>query len=145
MQREKYINKISGPLLDRIDIHVEVPVVEYKDLASKQEGEKSEVIRERINYARSVQEGRFENAGVYFNAHMWPKHLKNHCPLDEDSQNLLKNAIENLGLSARAYDRILKVSRTIADLAGAENISSSQIAETIQYRSLDRDYWKVGI
>ncbi len=145
MQREKYISKISGPLLDRIDIHVEVPVVEYKDLASKQEGEKSDDIRERVNYARSVQEGRFDNEGVYFNAHMGPKHLKNHCVLDEESRNLLKNAIENLGLSARAYDRILKVSRTIADLEGREGISSSHIAEAIQYRSLDRDYWKVGI
>jgi magnesium chelatase family protein len=144
-QREKYINKISGPLLDRIDIHVEVPVVQYDELASKAEAEPSEKIRARVNYARKVQEARFKGTKIYFNAHMGPKHLRKHCALDPESQSLLKNAIENLGLSARAYDRILKVSRTIADIEGAENIIPTHIAEAIQYRSLDRDYWKVGL
>ncbi|MFP4465699.1 MAG: YifB family Mg chelatase-like AAA ATPase [Candidatus Goldiibacteriota bacterium] len=144
-QREKYVSKISGPLLDRIDIHVEVPVVEYNDLVSKTEAESSEKIRGRINYARSVQDGRFENTGIFFNSHMGPKDLKEYCLLETESQNLLKNAVENLGLSARAYDRILKVSRTIADLAGSANITSTHITEAIQYRSLDRDYWTAGI
>ncbi len=154
MQREKYISKISGPLLDRIDIHVEVPVVQYNDLSSKLEAEPSAIIRQRVNNARKIQEKRFSSFAystkhilprVFFNAHMTPKHIKKFCSLDEESQKLLKNAIENLGLSARAYDRILKVSRTIADLEGSENITANHIAEAIQYRSLDRDYWKVGI
>ncbi len=145
MQREKYISKISGPLLDRIDIHVEVPVVQYNDLASKLDAEPSASIRQRVNRARKIQEKRFKNTKIFFNAHMTPKLIKKFCVLDEESQKLLRNAIENLGLSARAYDRILKVSRTIADLEGVENITASHIAEAIQYRSLDRDYWKVGI
>ncbi|HPI04120.1 MAG TPA: YifB family Mg chelatase-like AAA ATPase [Candidatus Goldiibacteriota bacterium] len=144
-QREKYMSKISGPLLDRIDIHVEVPVVEYNDLASKAEAETSASIRKRVNTARKTQEKRFEKSGVFFNAHMGPRHTRKFCQLDNDSQALLKTAIENLGLSARAYDRVLKVSRTIADLEGAENITSTHIAEAIQYRSLDREHWKVGI
>jgi magnesium chelatase family protein len=144
-QRDKYIAKISGPLLDRIDIHVEVPVVLYSDLSSKQDAEPSVDIRKRVNAARKAQNKRFNGTKIYFNAHMGPKHLKKFCGLDAESQGLLKNAIENLGLSARAYDRILKVSRTIADLEGSENIMSAHIAEAIQYRSLDRDYWKVGV
>jgi magnesium chelatase family protein len=144
-QREKYISKISGPLLDRIDIHVEVPVVQYNELASKVEAESSEVIRGRVNFARSIQEGRFKGTKIYFNAHMGPKHLKKFCALDAESQELLKKAIEKIGLSARAYDRILKVSRTIADLAGSTNITSNHIAEAIQYRNLDRDFWKIGV
>jgi len=153
--RDKYIAKISGPLLDRIDIHVEVPVVQYSDLSSAMESEHSETIRKRVNVARKAQNERFntrvggtnitKQAPVYCNAHMGPKHIKRFCRLDSVSQELLRNAIENMGLSARAYDRILKVSRTIADLEGAENIGSNHIAEAIQYRSLDRDYWKVGI
>ena len=142
-------------MLDRIDIHLEVPVVEYNDLASKMDSEPSEDIRKRVNKARKLQDCRFalsaetsvkaEGLHIFFNAHMGPKHLKTVCVLDEESQNLLKNAIENMGLSARAYDRILKVSRTIADLEGVENITSNHIAEAIQYRSLDRDFWKVGV
>jgi len=144
-QRERYISKISGPLLDRIDIHVESPVVQYNDLASKAEAEPSSEIKNRVNKARKIQEARFKGAKIFYNAHMGPKHIKKHCQLDNESQELLKKALENLGLSARAYDRILKVSRTIADIEGVENISSSHIAEAIQYRSLDRDFWKVGI
>lgn len=145
MQREKYISKISGPLLDRIDIHVDVPVVQYSDLSSRIDAESSETIRARVNLARKKQEKRFMDNRIFFNAHMGPRSLKKFCALDETSQTLLKHAIENLGLSARAYDRILKVSRTIADLEGADDITSTHIAEAIQYRSLDRDYWKVGI
>jgi magnesium chelatase family protein len=154
-QREKYISKISGPLLDRIDIHVDVPVVQYNELVSKVEAEPSSVIRARVNRARKTQEARFNSpagatakaAGhrIYFNAHMGPKHLRKYCQMDPVSQELLKTAIESLGLSARAYDRILKVSRTIADLEGVPEILSNHIAEAIQYRSLDRDYWKVGL
>ncbi len=144
-QREKYISKISGPLLDRIDLHVDVPVVQYSELVSKVEAESSTVIRARVNSARKTQEARFKGTKIYFNAHMGPKHLRKYCLLDAPSQGLLKSAIESLGLSARAYDRILKVSRTIADLEQAENITTSNIAEAIQYRSLDRDYWKVGV
>lgn len=143
-QRDKYIAKISGPLLDRIDIHVEVPVVQYNDLSSRQDSEPSEAIRKRVNASRKAQNTRFKGTKVYFNAHMGPKHIKKFCQLDAESQGLLRNAIENMGLSARAYDRILKVSRTIADLEGSENIMSPHIAEAIQYRSLDRDFWKVG-
>ncbi|MBP7793233.1 MAG: YifB family Mg chelatase-like AAA ATPase [Candidatus Goldbacteria bacterium] len=153
-QREKYISKISGPLLDRIDIHVEVPVVKYNDLASRVDAEPSAVIRQRVNKAREIQDKRFSSNNeslhdrspkIFFNAHMGPKQIKKVCVLDEESKNLLKNAIENLGLSARAYDRILKVSRTIADLEGVADITAGHIAEAIQYRSLDRDYWKVSI
>lgn len=144
-QREKYISKISGPLLDRIDIHVEVPVVKYNDLASRVDAEPSAVIRQRVNKARKIQEQRFKGTKIFFNAHMGPKQIKKVCVLDEESRNLLKNAIENMGLSARAYDRILKVARTIADLEGIENITANHVAEAIQYRSLDRDYWKVSI
>ncbi|MEI7542977.1 MAG: magnesium chelatase, partial [bacterium] len=136
---------ISGPLLDRIDLHVDVPVVQYSELVSKTEAETSIIIRHRVNTARKIQEVRFKGTKIYFNAHMGPKHLKKYCQLETESQGLLKNAIESLGLSARAYDRILKVSRTIADLQQTENISTSNIAEAIQYRSLDRDYWKVGV
>lgn len=145
LQREKYVSKISGPLLDRIDIHVEVPVVQYSDLSSKLEAEPSSEIRKRVNASRNAQRARFAGTSAYFNAHMGPKQLKKYCHLTPESQGLLRNAIENLGLSARAYDRILKVSRTIADLEGSEDIQTAHIAEAIQYRSLDRDYWKVGI
>jgi magnesium chelatase family protein len=145
MQREKYISKISGPLLDRIDIHVEVPVVQYNDLASQVESEPSSAIRKRVNKARKIQEKRFKGTKIFFNAHMGPRLIKKYCALDNESKELLKNAIENLGLSARAYDRILKVARTIADLEDSIDITANHIAEAIQYRSLDRDYWKVGI
>ncbi|MEI7640698.1 MAG: YifB family Mg chelatase-like AAA ATPase [bacterium] len=144
-QREKYISKISGPLLDRIDIHVDVPVLQYTDLSSKQEAEPSSVVRDRVNTCRKFQAERFKKDKIHCNAHMGPRHIRKYCQLNEESQGLLKNAIENLGLSGRAYDRILKVSRTIADLEGCLDISAMHIAEAIQYRSLDRDYWKVGV
>ena len=139
---QKYLNKISGPLLDRIDLHVEVTPVAFSELSSTQQFEKSASIRERVIKARDIQELRYKDSeGVYANAQMSSKMLKEICVINTASQNLLKVAMEKLNLSARAYDRILKVSRTIADLAGKETIQPEHIAEAIQYRSLDREGW----
>ena len=139
---QKYMNRISGPLLDRIDIHIEVTPVPFNELSSQQKAETSSEIRSRVVKARNAQTTRFNNQnGTYSNAQMASKLINTHCQLDTASQNLLKNAMEKLGLSARAYDRILKVSRTIADLEESENIRSEHIAEAIQYRSLDRESW----
>ena len=125
--------------MDRIDIHVEVPALGYQDLSTNSAGEPSHRIRERVENARQVQLERFKSANFYFNAGMNTKQMQTHCELDQDSKNILAMAMDKLGLSARAHDRILKVSRTIADLAELENIQSDHIAEAIQYRSLDRD------
>ena len=139
---QKYLNKISGPLLDRIDLHVEVTPVAFSELSSIRQFEKSESIRERVIKARQIQEERYkENEGVYANAQMSSKTLKEVCTINNACQNLLKIAMEKLNLSARAYDRILKVSRTIADLANSTDIKAEHIAEAIQYRSLDREGW----
>ncbi|MBD3344307.1 MAG: YifB family Mg chelatase-like AAA ATPase [Chitinivibrionales bacterium] len=144
-QIQKYMSKISGPLMDRIDIHVEVPALSYEELSRKEPGEDSLSMRTLVEQARKVQRERFKNEKkIFCNAHMESKHIRKYCDLEPDSQNLLKNAIERLGLSARAYDRILKVSRTIADLDGSENVCSSHLAEAIQYRSLDRKLWMGG-
>jgi magnesium chelatase family protein len=139
---QKYLNKISGPLLDRIDLHVEVTPVNFDELTKKEKGESSQQIRERVIKARDIQENRFvENEKIHANSQMNTKQIQSHCKLNPQSQDLLKTAMEKLDLSARAYDRILKVARTIADLDNAENISSAHIAEAIQYRSLDRESW----
>lgn len=139
---QKYLNKISGPLLDRIDIHVEVVPVPFDKLSGAPPSEPSEAIRERVVRARQIQEERFvEWKEVHCNAQMTSKLIRKFCQLDEAGMALLKNAMERLGLSARAYDRILKVSRTIADLDGSEVIRPDHVAEAIQYRSLDRDSW----
>ncbi len=139
---EKYLNKISGPLLDRIDIHIEVIPVPFNQLTELREAEPSRMIRERIIAGFRIQESRFAGIkGVHSNAHMSNPMLKKYCSLGSDSQAILKNAMEKLGLSARAYDRILKVSRTIADLEGSEYIMASHIAEAVNYRNLDRDGW----
>lgn len=139
---QKYLNKISGPLLDRIDIHVEVVPVPFDKLADAPPSETSLSVRERVVKAREIQAERFiEWKGIYCNAQMSSKLIRKFCVLNEAGTALLKNAMERLGLSARAYDRILKVSRTIADLEGSESIKSEHVAEAIQYRSLDRDTW----
>jgi magnesium chelatase family protein len=141
---QKYLNKISGPLLDRIDLHVEVTPVSFSDLSNIQTStqEKSESIRERVLKARAIQATRYEDQpGVYANAQISSKQLQEICVLNTAGQNLLKNAMERLNLSARAYDRILKVSRTIADLADSPDIKIEHLAEAIQYRSLDRENW----
>jgi magnesium chelatase family protein len=138
LQIQRYRTKISGPLLDRLDIHVEVPAVQYEDLAQESGGKSSDSIRHRVNAARTVQQQRFRRQRVYCNAQMVPRLLKCFCRLDEDCHRLLEAAIDRLGLSARAHNRILKIARTIADLEGLEEISATHIAEAIQYRSLDR-------
>ncbi|MEO6932376.1 MAG: YifB family Mg chelatase-like AAA ATPase, partial [Chitinophagaceae bacterium] len=138
----KYLNKISGPLLDRIDLHVEVTPVAFAQLTSEQEQEKSETIRERVIAARQIQTERFkEHPGIYANAQMGSGLLKEICEIDTAGFNLLKTAMQKLSLSARAYDRILKVSRTIADLSATESIRAEHLAEAIQYRTLDREGW----
>ena len=137
-QIQRYNAKISGPLLDRIDIHVEVPPVRFQDISTEYSGEPSSEIRKRVEKARAIQQERFKGKKIYCNAQMASRHIKKYCQIDESSQILLKRAMEKLGLSARAYTRILKVSRTIADLEGVEQIKSYHISEAIQYRSLDR-------
>jgi magnesium chelatase family protein len=139
---QKYLNKISGPLLDRIDLHVEVTPVAFNELSAIKEAEKSEIIRERVIRARDIQLKRYQGMeGIYANAHIGSTLLKEICVLDNPSANLIKVAMEKLNLSARAYDRILKVSRTIADLEGSEAIKPQHVAEAINYRSLDREGW----
>ena len=139
---QKYLNKISGPLLDRIDLHVEVTPVPFNELNRDRQSEKSEDIRERVIRAREIQATRYEKyPGIYANAQMSSSLFKDICRIDAASQNLLKVAMEKLNLSARAYDRILKVSRTIADLAACDNIHPEHLAEAIHYRSLDREGW----
>lgn len=138
---QKYLNRISGPLLDRIDIHVEVIPVAYGELSSQRVSEKSESVRERVIKAREIQAKRFEGTNIYCNAQMSSKQLKTYCEINEAGHILLKTAMEKLSLSARAYDRIIKVSRTIADLSGSENIETPHLAEAINYRSLDRENW----
>jgi len=142
-QVQKYRQRISGPLLDRIDIHVEVPAVPFGEISSAAEGEPSNAIRERVATAREVQQKRFRNGSrTICNARMSSRQIKSHCALGEDSHELLKLAMTELGLSARAYDRILKVARTIADLDGAEKIAANHLSEAIQYRTLDRSLWQ---
>ena len=139
---QKYLNRISGPLLDRIDIHVEVTPVAFSELTQEHLSEKSEKVRERVIKARDVQEERFkENENMHCNAQMSSKVLKQICKIDEQGKDMLKRATDRLGLSARAFDRILKVARTIADLENSKNIETAHLAEAIQYRSLDRDNW----
>jgi len=139
---QKYLNRISGPLLDRIDIHIEVVPVPFEKLSDKRTGECSAAIRERVTAARFIQEARFtESPDVHCNAQMSSSQIRKYCYINPAGQQLLKNAMEKLGLSARAYDRILKVSRTIADLDKSTDIRNEHLAEAIQYRSLDRDSW----
>jgi magnesium chelatase family protein len=142
MQIQRYVSKISGPLLDRIDIHIEVPAVKYKELRGNGHVEPSEAVRERVIRAREIQLRRYAGEkGVYANSQMPPKLIRKHCEIGAEGEKPLENAIQRLGLSARAHDRILKVARTIADLDSAEDIAPRHIGEAIQYRTLDRTYW----
>ncbi len=137
-QIQRYRSKVSGPLLDRIDIHVDVPAVPFRDMTAAVQGETSEDIRTRVAAARQIQQERFRRARIHSNAQMNSRQIKAHCAIDHDSVRLLESAIEKLGLSARAYNRILKIARTIADLSNQPQIAAHHIAEAIQYRSLDR-------
>jgi magnesium chelatase family protein len=139
---QKYLNKVSGPLLDRIDLHVEVTPVDFNELSSTKKTESSATIRERVIKAREIQAERYkDHPGIYANAQIGAKMLKEICVIDKVGENLLKAAMNKLNLSARAYDRILKVGRTIADLEGSATIRPEHLAEAIQYRSLDREGW----
>ncbi|MFA6142186.1 MAG: YifB family Mg chelatase-like AAA ATPase [Candidatus Omnitrophota bacterium] len=140
-QIQNYLSKISGPLLDRIDIHLEVPRLKFEHLTDKRRGEPSEEIRKRVDKTRSIQAKRYKNDTMHFNAHLESKELEKYCILDKEGEELLKLAILELGISARAYDKILKVARTIADLDGKDIIESHHISEAISYRSLDRNLW----
>ncbi len=141
--KKRYLDKISGPILDRIDIHIEVAPVEYEQLSDKSMGESSAVIKARVDKARAVQRERFKGTEVTCNAKMTPQMTKDFCVLSDEATNLLKISFEKLGMSARAYDKILRISRTIADLDSSENIELNHIAEALQYRSLDRKYWNM--
>jgi len=141
-QVEKYMGKISGPLLDRIDIHVEVPAAEFKELASTQPGTSSEEIRESVLSARKAQFERFQGMSINYNAQMSSQQIRKYCKLDAESMNILKISVNELGLSARAHDKVLRLSRTIADLETSENIQVHHLTEAINYRMLDREVWK---
>lgn len=138
----QYLSKVSGPLLDRLDIHVEVPPVDFDELSSTQKAESSAVIRERVNQVRAFQAERFKGTGITSNARITPDLINKMCPLDDTAQAVLKRSFEAMGLSARAYDRILKVARTIADMSFSEVIKREHVFEALQYRSLDRKYWQ---
>ena len=150
---QNYLGKISGPLLDRIDIHIEIPAIKYRELADTKEAESSKIIKERVEKARAIQRERFsakilggsafggKSEGIFCNAQMNSKLIKKCCLIEEKAKEFLRMAMNELGLSARAYDKVLKVSLTIADLAGAQDIKAEHLSEAIQYRSLDRDFF----
>jgi magnesium chelatase family protein len=139
-QINAYRSRISGPLLDRIDIQVQVPAVAFRDMAAPEAGEGSREIRAKVVAAREIQGGRFRKTRFYANAHMPPRLIKQHCVPGPEAQRLLEAAMERLGLSARAYHRILKIARTIADLEGEKEVGPAQVAEAIQYRTMDRRF-----
>ena len=143
MMIQRYVSKISGPLLDRIDIHIDVPSVNYRELRSGNAPESSADIRKRVILARDIQLDRFSAGGehIYANAQMGSREIRKYCELSTDSEHLLERAMVKQGLSARAHDRILKVARTVADLGGSPTVSAKHVAEAVQYRSLDRNYW----
>ncbi len=138
----KYRNRISGPLLDRIDLHVDVPAVDYKTLSSKEETESSTTIRARVEKARAIQRERFKSEkGIHSNAAMTPRLIRKHCELDSEGAGYLEHAMSGQNFSARAHDRIIKVARTLADLEGSERITGNNVLEAINYRTLDRALW----
>lgn len=140
-QVANYLSKVSGPLLDRFDLHIEVAPVEFEHISSNVKEESSEIVRERVQAARKIQTNRFEGTSITCNARITPNKLQELCPMDDDAVSLIKDVFDKMGLSARAYDRILKVARTIADMSSVEVIKKSHIAQAVQYRSLDRKYW----
>jgi magnesium chelatase family protein len=140
-QIQQDISRISGPLVDRTDIYIDVPAVKYRELIANDPSKNSATIRERVAAARKVQQQRYASEKLFSNAQMGPRLIRKYCAIDDACQRLLEQAITKPGLSARAYNRILKVARTIADLEGREKIFSTNISEVIQYRSLDRNYW----
>jgi magnesium chelatase family protein len=141
VQVQRYRNRISGPLLDRIDIQIEVPAVEYREIASKEQSESSAAVRERVIQVRKRQAERYSRSKTRCNARMSSKMIRAYCQLDEAGEGMLRMAMQELNLSARAYDRILKLGRTIADLAGVDQISAEHVGEAIQYRTMDRNLW----
>ena len=143
MQIQRYVGRISGPLLDRIDIHIDVPAVRFRELTgdTPPDAEDSATIRQRVISARERQRQRLASEGIFSNASMTPRLIRKYCRIDTESETMLERAMARLGLSARAFDRILKVSRTIADLENSDDIQSSHVAEAVHYRSLDRTYW----
>lgn len=141
-QIKNYMNKISGPLLDRIDIHIEVKSIKYNKISSNEKIETSEIIRERVNKARKKQNERYRNYSIFSNSELTPNIMEKFCKLNYKSKKMLQVAFEKLGMSVRAYERILKVARTIADLDDSKDILERHLAEAIQYRDLDRKYWK---
>jgi magnesium chelatase family protein len=140
---QKYRQRISGPLLDRIDLHVEVPLVDFQALKSTAPGESSATIRQRVEQARAIQVERFKGSkGVHTNSAMSPRLIKKHCELDSEGSAMLEHSMGEMSFSARAHDRILKVARTLADLRGLEKINADSIAEAVNYRTLDRNLWQ---
>ena len=142
VQIERYMGRISGPLMDRIDMHIEVPAETFQELSAQADGTSSAVMREQVSKARAVQRTRYGTDNATPNSRMSTRQLRRHCGLEEDGKQLLKTAMDELGLSARAHDRILRVSRTIADLEGSEHIKAAHVIEAISYRSLDRKLWR---
>ena len=142
-QIHTYLSKISGPLLDRFDLHVDVPSVDYSELSSDMTEEPSEAVRQRVQAARDIQNRRFEGTSVTCNANITPDLMKEVCVMTDKAKDMLGKVFDKMGLSARAYDKILKVARTLADMAGREVIDSKDIAAAVQFRSLDRKYWSV--
>ena len=143
IQIERYMSRISGPLLDRLDIHIEVPPVPFRELSSESlAGTNSETMKAQVIAAREIQQRRFGKGSLRLNGRMLPSQIRKFCKLEADAESLLKNAMEEMGLSARAHDKILRISRTIADLEGSENITAAHLSEAINYRTLDRSYWK---
>jgi magnesium chelatase family protein len=140
-QVERYMSKISGPLLDRIDIHLEVPPVPFREMSDDRVGTDSKQMRAQVVKAREIQQQRFKGERNQVNGRMTPRQIRKHCKLDAEAEALLKQAMEQMGLSARAHDKILRVSRTVADLEGCANITSGHLSEAINYRTLDRNYW----